>query len=91
MIREETFKCLYSPVYIAKLREIDIRLLLVLLDIGRKSYMGSPMVPLDLTLSDLERLNSRSSRFQGLISREGASIGPMLILTINRKRYMWSQ
>ncbi len=30
---------------------------------NRKSYMGSPTAPLDSTLSDLERSNSRSPRF----------------------------
>ncbi len=44
----------------------------------------------DLTLSDLERSKSRSLRFQSVISREGAKLGPMLLLTINRKPYMAS-
>ncbi len=48
------------------------------------------MAPSDLTLSDLERSNSRSIRFQSVISRKGAKLGPMLILTINRKPYMAS-
>ncbi len=48
------------------------------------------MVPSDLTLSDLERSNSRSIRFQSVISRKGAKLGPMLLLTINRKPYMAS-
>ena len=38
----------------------------LLLDTNRKSYMGSPMPPLDLTLSDLERSNSRSLSFEAL-------------------------
>ena len=37
-----------------------------LLDTNRKSYMGSPTAPLNLTLSDLERSNSRSPRFGAL-------------------------
>ncbi len=63
-----------------------------------KSYMGSLTAPLDLTLSDLERSNSRSPTFQfkvkvtqilkPYISRR--SSGPMLPLTINRKPYMAS-
>ena len=48
------------------------------------------MAPSDLTLSDLERSNSRSIRFQSVISREGAQLGHMLLLTINRKPYMAS-
>ncbi len=48
------------------------------------------MAPSDLTLSDLERSNSRSIRFQSVISRKGAKLGPMLPLTINRKPYMAS-
>ncbi len=41
----------------------------------------------DLILSDLERLKSRSLRFHDPISRKGAELGPMLLLTINRKPY----
>ena len=48
------------------------------------------MAPSDLTLSDLERANSRSIRFQSVISRKGATLGPMLLLTINRKPCMAS-
>ena len=48
------------------------------------------MAPSDLTLSDLERSNSRSIRFQSVISHKGAKSGPMLLLTINRKSYMAS-
>ena len=53
--------------------------------------MESPTEPLDLTLSDIERSNSRSLRFHSLISRNGATLDPMLLLTINRKPYMVSQ
>ena len=42
------------------------------------------------TLGDLERSKSKSLRFQSLISRKGAELGPMLLLTINRKPYMAS-
>ncbi len=62
----------------------------LLLDINRNSYMETPTAPLDLTLSDLKRSNSRSPRFQSLISRNGAKLGPMLLLTIKRKPYMVS-
>ena len=48
------------------------------------------MAPSNLTLSDLERLNSRSIRFQSIISRKGTKLGHMLLLTINRKPYMAS-
>ncbi len=40
-----------------------------------------------LTLSDLERSNSRSVTFQSLISCKGAELGHMLLLNINRKAY----
>ncbi len=53
--------------------------------------MESPTVPLDLTLGDLERSKSRSPRFQSHIFRDEAMLGPMLLLTINRKPYMASQ
>ncbi len=43
-----------------------------------------------LTLSDLERSESRSLGFQSLISRKGVELGPMILLTINRKPYMAS-
>ncbi len=52
--------------------------------------MGSTMAPINLTLNDLERSNSRSPKFRRLISRKGAELGPMLLLNINRKSYMWS-
>ena len=43
-----------------------------------------------LILSDLERPKSRSLGFQSLISRKGAELGSMLLLTIKRKPYMAS-
>ncbi len=46
--------------------------------------MASPMTSL-LTLNDLERLKSRSLGFQSLIFGKGAELGPMLLLSINRK------
>ena len=52
--------------------------------------MVSPMTPLHLTLSDLERSKSRSLRFQSLISRNGGELDPILLLTINREAYMVS-
>ncbi len=42
------------------------------------------------TLSDLERSKSRSFGLQDLISRKGAELGPMSLLSINRKPYMAS-
>ncbi len=41
-------------------------------------------------LERLEKSTPRSLRFQSLISRKGAELGPILILTINRKPYMAS-
>ncbi len=52
--------------------------------------MGSPMAPSHLTLSDLERSNSRSPTFLSLISHKRAYLGPMLLLHTNRKPYMAS-
>ncbi len=48
------------------------------------------MAPSHLTLSVLERSNSRSPRFQSLISCKEAYLDPMLQLNINRKSYMGS-
>ena len=47
----------------AKRCEIDMWLLF---DKNRKSYMGSSVTPLDLTLSDLERSSSMSLTFRRL-------------------------
>ncbi len=66
---------------------------MLLLHFIRKPYMGSPMAPSHRTLSDLERSNSMSHRFQTLIqcvSWEGAQLDAMLQLNINGKPYMLS-
>ena len=63
---------------------------MLLLTINRKPYIRSPMAHLHLTLSDLERSNSRSPIFQSPISRKGAELGPILVLTINRKPHIGS-
>ncbi len=42
---------------------------MLLLNINRKAYMGTPMTLSHLTLSDLERSISRLLRFQNRISR----------------------
>ncbi len=52
--------------------------------------MASAMTPSYLTLSDRERSKSRSLRFQSLISSKEVELGPMLLLTINRKPHMAS-
>ncbi len=52
--------------------------------------MASLMTSSLFDLERLERSKSRSLRFQSLISRKGAELGPMLVLTINRKPYMVS-
>ncbi len=51
--------------------------------------MRSPSAPLDLTLSHLERSNSRSLEFWSLISHNGY-LGHVLLLNIHRKPYMAS-
>ncbi len=48
---------------------------MLLLNINRKAYVGSPMTLSHLTLSDLERSKSRSLKFRKLISRKGAELG----------------
>ncbi len=63
---------------------------MLLLNINRKAYKESPMTSSHLTLSDLERSNSRSLRFWSLISCKGAELGHMLPWNINRKAYMGS-
>ncbi len=52
--------------------------------------MGSPMALSNLTLSDLERSNSKSLIFQSLTSRKEAQLVPVLLLNINRNSYMGS-
>ncbi len=52
--------------------------------------MASPVKSTHLTLSDHEESNSRTLRFRSLISCEGAELGHMLLLNINRKAYMES-
>ncbi len=48
---------------------------MLLLNINRKAYMGSPMTLSHLTLSDLERSKSRALKFRKLLSRKGAELG----------------
>ena len=62
----------------------------MLLNIDRKPYVGSPIAPIHLTLSDLERSKSRSLRFGSLIYCKGAELDYLLLLNINRKPYMGS-
>ncbi len=52
---------------------------MLLLNINRKVYMGSPKTLLHLNLSDLERSKSEPLRFQTLISCKGAELGHMLL------------
>ena len=48
------------------------------------------MAPSHLTLRNPERSKPRSLRFGSFISRKAAQLGPMLLLNIDRKPYMWS-
>ncbi len=50
--------------------------------------METPTAPLDLTLDDLERSNSKPLRFWSLISRKGRHLGNMLLLTVSSKIYL---
>ncbi len=52
---------------------------MLLLNIHRKAYMGSPVTLSYLTLSVLEMSNSRLLRFQSLVSRKGAELGHVSI------------
>ncbi len=52
--------------------------------------MESPTVPLDLTLSDLQRSKSRSLIFQSLIFCNGGELDPILLLTFKGKAYIAS-
>ena len=58
---------------------------MLLLNINKKTYMGSPMTSSHMTLSGIERSNSRSLGFQSLIFRKEAELGHMLPVKINRK------
>ncbi len=52
---------------------------MLLLNIDRKPHIGSPIAPAHLTLSDLERSNSRSLKFQThLSSHKGDYLGHTL-------------
>ncbi len=46
------------------------------------------MKPLHLTLNDIERLISRSLKFQRLLSRKAAELSHIVLLKTNRKSYM---
>ncbi len=53
---------------------------MVLLNINRNPYMGSPTTPSHLALNNLEREKSRSFRF-----RKTTELHHMLLLNVNRK------
>ena len=57
---------------------------MLLLNINRKSYMGSPSVWLNFILGTLK------GQCQGHSDCEGAELGHMLLLNTNRKSYMGS-
>ncbi len=62
-----------------------------LLTINSQPYMVIPILQSHLTLSDHESSKSRSLRFQSAISCKGAELGPMLLLTINRKAHNYGE
>ena len=47
---------------------------------SRKAYMGSPMTLSHLTLSDLERSDSKSLGFRSFITCKRAELGHMLTI-----------
>ncbi len=55
-----------------------------------KSYMERLAASLDLALADLERSKSRLSRLPSIISGNAAKVGPISLLTINRRPYIAS-
>ena len=55
---------------------------MLLLHADKKAYMGSPIAPSHLILSDLERLKSRSLKFQSLISQ-------LELLSFSRNVWRW--
>ena len=61
---------------------------MLLLNINRKHYMGSPMTLSDLAVNDPERSKSRPLIFRSIIFRKGSELGHMLLLNINRKAYV---
>ncbi len=68
------------------------------LNTNRKPYMGSPMAHLhlfdlskrSLKVTKISGQSQKSPTLQSLVSRKGAKLGHMLLLTINRKLYMAS-
>ncbi len=56
----------------------------------QETIYGESNDTIPFNLERLERSKSRSVRFQSLISGKGAWLGPMLVLTINRKPYIAS-
>ena len=79
--------CIFKAAITAKRWVIDMWLLLYM---NRKSYVGIPMTSLYQTLSDLDRLNSKSLIFRSLTSHKRAQRGRMLLLNIDGKPYMES-
>ncbi len=63
---------------------------MLLININRKAYLGSPKTPSHLTLSDNKVCKSRSLRIGSIISRKGAMLVHMLVFNINRKAYVGS-
>ncbi len=59
---------------------------MLLLDINRKSYVGSLNVLFDMTKSDLERLGSMLPVFQSLMSRKAIELRHMLLLVFNTNK-----
>ncbi len=64
---------------------------LLLLNISRKPFIGSPVTPSHLTLNGIESSNPRPPRFRSIIPRKGVEYGHMLPLYINRKPCMGSR
>ncbi len=57
---------------------------MLFLNINRKQCMGSSVATSHFPLNDLETSNSRSLRFQSVISRKGG-LGHLSLLNIDRK------
>ncbi len=62
---------------------------MLLLNVNMKPHIGSPMALSNLTLSDLERSNTKSPRFRSLIFRKGVYLGFILLNYTIIRNHIW--
>ncbi len=58
---------------------------MLMLYINRKSYIRSPITPLDLTFNDLNKLKLRLFRLRQIVTREEAELDRLLLISTTRK------